>query len=80
MEWGSSYVYDYQRSSEEELSGSELEEGMWLSLSEGEDDEPPVPALSSKPPAQAREGGLLKRLFKRKPKPEKGTSTRYVTS
>lgn len=65
MEWGSSYVYDYQRSSSEELSGSELEEGMWLSLSEGEEEEPPIPARQSQP--QSGEG-LLKRLFKRKPK------------
>ena len=52
MEWGSSFVYDYVQSSEEELSDGELEEGMWLSDSEGEDDvrpPPPGTTTSSKP-------------------------------
>ena len=61
MEWGSSFVYDYVQSSEEELSDGELEEGMWLSDSEGEDDvrpPPPGTTTSSKP-------GFFGRFFRR---------------
>ena len=61
MEWGSPYVY--QGSSEDEmLSETELEEGMYLSLSDNSDEEeansfiPPAPQpqfrrnLTAKPP------------------------------
>ena len=48
MEWGSSYVYEYANSSEEELSEGELEEGMWLSDSENEDDDLLITASANK--------------------------------
>ena len=54
MDWGSQYVLEYDASSDEYISEGELEEGMWLSGDE--DDEqassylrpvspPPVPAV-----------------------------------
>lgn len=63
MEWGSSYIYDYQgESSDEELSVGELEEGMYLSDS----DEEEAPSL---PPSAAPlgGGGALKRSGTAKP-------------
>ena len=62
MDWGSSYIYDYQSSEEEELSCTELEEGMWLSDSEGEDERPPVPLAPIKVQKSSRPG-FLKRMF-----------------
>lgn len=51
MEWGSSYIYDYQGESEdEELSEGELEEGMYLSDSDDEE----RPALPPPPPRVKR--------------------------
>lgn len=60
MDFGSAYIYEYANSSEEELSAGELQEGMWLSDSEGEEESRPPP-----PPTAPRQG-LLSRLFQRK--------------
>ena len=79
MEWGSSYIYDYQNSSEEELSCNELEEGMWLSDSEGEDSPPPIP-VPLKPPKSSRPG-FLSRMFGRRGQQTQSdptTNTRFV--
>ena len=59
MDFGSTYIYEYAHSSEEELSATELEEGMWLSDSEEENEPRPLPQPAPKQ-------GLFSRLFKRK--------------
>ena len=61
MEFGSAYIYGYARSSEEELSEGELEEGMWLSDSDDDIRLPPPPL-----PTAAPKQGLLSRIFTRK--------------
>ena len=76
MEWGSSYIYDYQHSEEEELSGSELEEGMWLSDSEEEDNEPLPPHPPKANPLKSSRPGFLSRMFGRTKTGKKQTPTR----
>lgn len=68
IEWASKYVYDYQgESEEEEISQKALDEGMWMSDDEEDDDVTPVASgRSSKSGGSGFWGGLIERVFSRK--------------
>lgn len=62
MEWGSAYVY-HGSSEDEMLSETELEEGMYLSLSDDDDEDTNPPVARPLPPP-----GPFRRNLTAKPK------------
>ena len=64
MDFGSSYVYDYNVSEEENISEEDLKEGMWISDEEDELVALPPPTLPAKIIRRAKTGkkvGLSRR-------------------
>ena len=56
MDFGSSYVYDYNVSEEENISEEDLEEGMWISDDDDDLLAPPPPTLPPRGIRRAKTG------------------------
>eukprot|EP00118_Oscarella_pearsei_P025546 m.308356 g.308356 ORF g.308356 m.308356 type:complete len:751 (+) comp43845_c0_seq1:107-2359(+) len=75
MNFGSKHVFAYDRSDEESLSETELEQGMWLSASDDDDDDDEAHGITSAP--DAVEGEKPPPLPPRPPKKQLGGTRRH---